>query len=257
MSVGSSWRSPAIADQYRHHDYADFAQEFLNRNSDYRQDYADTLARSAQSPETAELEHTALAHRWGLRFPTNPQANPREQPALWSPDIAPDVVILEASEPALALPLPPSSEALVEVSLDKERHSVVACGTTRLRLCVRQGAARSVAAFSIHCDGICGLRLAAAARLERAVRGGRVSMDRSALPTAYQRLRYTTLLKILDALKAGASSRDLAYDFIFRAHRPLSGAMWKGSSERRHVLRQITDARRIVAVGYRRLLIHR
>lgn len=257
MSVGSSWRSPTIADQYRHHDYADFAQEFLNRNADYRQDYADTLARIGQSPATGEREKTDLAQRWGLSFPTNPQANPRVHPALWSPDIAPDVVILEASEPALAVRLPPSSEALVDVSLDKERHAVVACGMTRLRLCVRRESARSVAAFSIHCDGICGLRLAAAARLERVVRGGRVSLDRSALPTAYQRLRYTTLLEILDALQAGASSRDLAYDFFFRRHRPLSGAMWKGSSERRHVLRQIADARRIVAAGYRSLLIHR
>ncbi|MDK2770243.1 MAG: DUF6499 domain-containing protein [Sphingomonas sp.] len=69
MSGGSSWRSPSTADQYRDHDYADFAQEFLNRNCGYQADYADTLARIAQSPGTASNEQEGLARRWGLCFP--------------------------------------------------------------------------------------------------------------------------------------------------------------------------------------------
>ncbi|WP_414690818.1 transcriptional regulator domain-containing protein [Novosphingobium sp. UBA6272] len=69
MSGGSSWRSPSTADQYRDHDYADFAQEFLNRNCGYQADYADTQARIAQSPETASNEQEGLARRWGLCFP--------------------------------------------------------------------------------------------------------------------------------------------------------------------------------------------
>jgi hypothetical protein len=69
MSGGSSWRSPSTADQYRHHDYADFAQEFLNRNSDYRRDYADTIARIAEFPQTEQLEREGLSRRWGLSFP--------------------------------------------------------------------------------------------------------------------------------------------------------------------------------------------
>jgi hypothetical protein len=40
-------------------------------------------------------------------------------------------------------------------------------------------------------------------------------------------------------------------------HRPLAGAVWKGSSERRQVLRLIADARRLVLSGYRKLLLHR
>lgn len=69
MSGGSSWRSPSTADQYRHHDYADFAQEFLHRNSDYRDDHAATLARITQFPHTAQEEQEGLARRWGLCFP--------------------------------------------------------------------------------------------------------------------------------------------------------------------------------------------
>lgn len=69
MAGRSSWRSPLTADQYRFHDYADFAQEFLQRNADYRADHADTLARIAQSPETRRQEQEGLARRWGLSFP--------------------------------------------------------------------------------------------------------------------------------------------------------------------------------------------
>ena len=69
MSGGSSWRSPSTAEQYRDHDYADFAQEFLNRNADYRRDHADTLARIAEHPQTEQEEQEGLSRRWGLSFP--------------------------------------------------------------------------------------------------------------------------------------------------------------------------------------------
>lgn len=69
MSGRSSWRLPSTADQYRHHDYVDFAQEFLNRNSGYRQDHADTMARIAEFPESGQKEREGLSRRWGLSFP--------------------------------------------------------------------------------------------------------------------------------------------------------------------------------------------
>lgn len=184
-------------------------------------------------------------------------ANPRENPALWSPDAAPDVVILEAADTECAIPLLPSAEPLVEAATETERHLVVAHGTARLRLCVRHAPLLHVPAFSIPCDPTCALRLAAAARLQRVTHGGRVAVELAALPTRFQRNRYTQLLGIHDALEAGASSRDLAFGLVFRGHRPLAGAIWKGSGERRHVLRLIADARRQVAVGYRKLLLHR
>ena len=53
-------------------------------------------------------------------------ANPRENPALWSPDAAPDVVILEAADTGSAIPLPPSAEPLAEAATEAERHLVIA-----------------------------------------------------------------------------------------------------------------------------------
>ena len=52
------------------------------------------------------------------------------------------------------------------------------------------------------------------------------------------------------------SPRDLAFGLVFPRHRPLTGATWKGSGERRHTLRLIADARRLVTSGYRKLLRH-
>ena len=69
MPGGSSWRSPSTADQYRDHDYADFAQEFLHRNADYRRDYAETKERIARFPESEHHEKEGLSRRWGLSFP--------------------------------------------------------------------------------------------------------------------------------------------------------------------------------------------
>lgn len=76
------------------------------------------------------------------------------------------------------------------------------------------------------------------------------------MPTRYQRIRFVHFLALHDALEAGASTRDIAFELVFPNHRPLAGAIWKGSGERRHVLRLIADARRLVEGGYRNLLRH-
>lgn len=85
MSGGSSWRSPPTADQYRHHDYADFAQEFLNRNPEYRRDHAETMSRMALSPETMWQEQEGLARRWGLSFPLGSDGKPAREPSALVP----------------------------------------------------------------------------------------------------------------------------------------------------------------------------
>jgi len=69
MSGESSWRSPAYSEQYASHDFADFAQEFLQRNAVYRADYDATIDRIVATPETRLKEQEGLAGRWGLSFP--------------------------------------------------------------------------------------------------------------------------------------------------------------------------------------------
>ncbi|WP_341711527.1 DUF2285 domain-containing protein [Erythrobacter sp.] len=164
---------------------------------------------------------------------------------------------LDASDWAGAIPLPPDSEPLVEFASDTERHTVVAIASARVRLCVHKVPGLTVPTLTIPCDPSCALRLAAATRFQRVTQGKRANIDRSAEPTAYQRTRWSQLLALHDALEAGASSRDIAFGIVFPNHRPLKGAEWKGSGERRHVLRLTAAARRLVASGYRSLLHHR
>ena len=256
MSGGSSWRSPSTAQQCQHHDYADFAQEFLQRNPEYRQDYAETEARVAASPHGEQPEKEGLAGRWGLSFPSPPTAAPRASPALWLPSAAPDIVLIETADLSAPVVVPTGFDLLAEARASSERHLVFALGDTRIRLCLRLAAGRDADCLVILRDAFASARLAAAARYERVTRGDRPRADPSATPTHYLRTRLVQLLAIHDALDAGASSRDIAFDLVFAGHRPFAGARWKGSGERRHTLRLIAETRRTVGGGYRQLLLH-
>jgi Family of unknown function (DUF6499) len=76
MSGGSSWRSPSTADQYQNHDYADFAQEYLQRNANYGRDHTETMANLAEDPQIALAQKEGLAGRWGLCFPHDARCEP-------------------------------------------------------------------------------------------------------------------------------------------------------------------------------------
>jgi Uncharacterized conserved protein (DUF2285) len=164
-------------------------------------------------------------------------------------------VVVETTDIA-AIPLPPGFEPLADHSDIQEHHLVAASGAARLRLCLRAAPPRCPDCLIILRDQCAALRLAAAARFERGTRGLRIGPDRAASPSAYRRSRLVQLLAIHDGLDAGADPRDLAFGLVFPRHRPLIGATWKGSGERRHTLRLIADARRLVTGGYRRLLRH-
>lgn len=69
MTDHPSWRSPTVADDYAGHDFADFAQELLRRNSDYCREWAQTQTCAAESASQADQLREGLAGRWGLCFP--------------------------------------------------------------------------------------------------------------------------------------------------------------------------------------------
>lgn len=164
--------------------------------------------------------------------------------------------MLATADIEAAASLPPDFESLAEAISKCEHHMVIALGIARLRLCLRPVPSMCPACLIILHDQSTAIRLAAAARFDRAIQGGRLVPDRSSAPSAYRRARLVLLLGIHDGLDAGASSHDLAFGLVFRGHRPLVGAIWKGSGERRHVLRLIAEARRMVDGGYRKLLRH-
>lgn len=67
-SLGN-WRSPAIAAEFAGHDNADFAQEFLRRNPEYRREYDETLLGIAGDKQDRIDRMEGLARRWGMTFP--------------------------------------------------------------------------------------------------------------------------------------------------------------------------------------------
>ena len=69
MEDKPDWRSESYTKAFETHDRADFAQEFLHRNADYRRDYAETRERIARFPTVEHHEKEGLSRRWGLSFP--------------------------------------------------------------------------------------------------------------------------------------------------------------------------------------------
>lgn len=166
------------------------------------------------------------------------------------------MVVLATADIKAPVPIPPEFETLAVATSKSEHHLVVAQGAARLRLCLRPVPSTCSECLIIFHDQCTAIRLAAAARFERATHGDRLVPDRSSAPSAFRRARLVLLLGIHDGLDAGASSRDLAFGLVFARHHPLVGAAWKGSDERRHTLRLISEARRMVDGGYRALLRH-
>ncbi|WP_318286478.1 transcriptional regulator domain-containing protein [Croceicoccus naphthovorans] len=72
MPTASDWRSQAIAGATANFDYADFAQEFLRHNKNYRRDYDRMTSTSADGAHREETLSADFVRRWGLVFPHRP-----------------------------------------------------------------------------------------------------------------------------------------------------------------------------------------
>ena len=85
MPMGSRWRSSSRADDFASLDYADFAQEFLRRNDDYRREYRQMIRnlRAGRIAQTAACED--LARRWGLDFPVRSGSASDDRPCALAP----------------------------------------------------------------------------------------------------------------------------------------------------------------------------
>lgn len=67
MPKTAAWPPVATADTFAQHDYPDFAQEFLRRNSGYRKDYRHIARRIAEGRMT-QVGATEAVAKWGLVF---------------------------------------------------------------------------------------------------------------------------------------------------------------------------------------------
>lgn len=192
-------------------------------------------------------------------FPCDPDVPATDAPALWQPASVPAIIILDEAPDDFGTISPDALNGLRDVAGNRSfrdgRHLVVRDPGGHHRIWARPCRPGKSLAFLLPVDTDAGLRLAAAERFERLLRG---TATGPAPPgwrmTPFQRLRLTLLLHILDARRAGASHREIAMSLIYPKSATLTGAAWKGSPERRRTQRLIDEAVALMQGGYRSLL---
>lgn len=255
----SDWRSEQTVSEFLSHDRADLAQEFLCRNPVYENDVTGIHNQSEVTATERSMALEAIAWRWGLSVPCDPNLSPLSHPAHWCSDVAPSVVILGVasfdSGPVIAALRRKAGSILADIETSDGRHLVIADGKRKHRLRLVHIADVAVAAYATTVGDTERIRLGATLEFNRWLHGSGPQLLRPPLvPTSYQRQRLVKLLRISDAQAEGASLRDIAYVIVFPHHWPIAGAAWRGSCERRTCLRLAAEARRLIQGDYRKLL---
>ncbi|WP_312219068.1 DUF2285 domain-containing protein [Sphingobium yanoikuyae] len=185
------------------------------------------------------------------------------QPALWHPEEAPAVLILDTAPfdgAGLALPdLERRPHILVDRLLENGRHMVLAGSNGLHRLWLRPGPADRLFAYMVIRDDALLLRQAMVRRFERHMTDGRAGRSPPGLcPTPFQRQRLSMLLDIVDAAglydEARLTTHEIARRHVYARMEVGQGSEWKSSSQRRRTQRLIDEARALMEGGYRRLL---
>jgi len=76
----------------------------------------------------------------------------------------------------------------------------------------------------------------------------------SVYPSDFQRHRFETMLRALDASLAGASLRSIGTGILYPRLADIGASAWKASSERRRTQRLFAEAQAMARHGYRDLL---
>lgn len=235
------------------HDRADFAQEFLRRNTVYRAAWW-TLRGGSHAVADAAIERSE-AGRWGLARLFDPDRAVRSAPAIWRADCASQIVSLAPADAGFpgAAPLP-DVPSVAEYVGDDGRHLVLDVGGARHRLHVLADAPRVPLAILLPPLGDA-LRAAACNAARRMFADLSVAEPMAALrPSALQRQRLALLLRVLDASLAGARNREIGLRIVYPWLAGTGALAWKSMSERRRVQRLVAEARDLAACGYRDLL---
>jgi len=198
------------------------------------------------------------ALRWRLMVAEDPGLGARRARLFWSADADPGALRVMARPVGLGpagLPIHRLSRFLSVVRGDGGReYAVLSDGRHHLRLDVEEGTLENGrVALHVLLDGL----RDAEAKLETLRRLAVLCRQRRFPPEHFsfdsQRERSLILLRVADALGAGASQRELA-EFLFGMERARSGWQGRSDSLRSRVRRLAAEARRLAAGGYRNLL---
>lgn len=197
----------------------------------------------------------------GWCFPFDPYVPAALSPALWRPDIAPGTVALHPAPADYSTASSIELDEIGPVLADREdasgRHLVIDDPGGRIRLWLVEPDQCSGLVMIVAPDANYPLRRAAADRVARCFRGEAAGpQPRAFLPTDFQRQRLTLLLRLLELLASGLSTRELADEAVY-PDLGLHGADWRGANERRQVQRLRDEAMHLTESGYLDLLLGR
>lgn len=238
-------------------DFTGYAQEFLRRNQRYRSDFS-ALGRN----DLRSVRAIRMAADWGLMYPCDPDRQACCNPAVWLPELAPAVLILEpASVQAETNTLEHITrqwKILLDSSHERGRHIYFATPGGIQRLWLPDSSSN----VSLVCKVPLGSDFEARAEALLALQSASANppigrRSRRLIPSRFQHHRLNLMLKTLDCLAdsgTGSPVRDIARLVTFPHTRFASSAEWKGSSERRQTQRLIAQACSLADGGYKALL---
>ncbi|NML06774.1 DUF2285 domain-containing protein [Sphingomonas sp. G-3-2-10] len=230
------------------HDRADFAQEFLRRNTAYR------VAWAALHGDVSAAEALAEARRWGLVRLFDPDRTVRTAPAIWRADCAAQIVSLIAAPGNFAWAATLPVIAIIgEFDLAGDHYLVFDIAGVRHRFRLVDGRR---GALAILLPPVANALGAAACDAARRMFLGLSTADAlgTLRPSVLQRQRLALLLRVLDASLLGASNREIGTQIVYPWLAGTDAVAWKAMSERRRVQRLVDEARGLAVSGYRDLL---
>lgn len=194
----------------------------------------------------------------GWCFPFDPYVPAARSPALWRPEIAPGTVSLHPAPsgyPSVArFDVAGFGPVLADHEGANGRHLVIDDPGGRIRLWLVEPRHYSGLVILVAPDADYPLRRAVADRVARRLQGAPAGRQpRAFLPTDFQRHRLTMLLRLLELLAAGLSTRELADETVYPGL-GLHGSEWRSANERRQVQRLRDEAMHLTETGYLDLL---
>jgi len=249
------WRTTDAYDYLADLDTAGVAFEFLRRNPDYQADCRQKVSQDTLSADD-EAKSVALARRWGLAFPADPQVRADEQTVFWLPEVLASTVILVSLNgdwdgssfaydpenwPGLIALREAPDGVFIQLSDDGTVH--------HLWLPSRPDEGKSVAAM-LPLDDAAPVRIDATAAFWRTLARKRSIRQQRSPPLRHARL--TPALRALDGRQSGASYRAIA-TALYGEER-IAAESWKTSSLRDTTIRLVRRGLFLMRGGYRRLL---
>jgi hypothetical protein len=248
------WRSPTAYKKMQNAEAADFAWEYLRRNSDYRQDY-----RDQQNIGSIAAADPTFRQRWGFLFAADPDQAFDAQTIFWAPEVLP-AVLRVGSGRAAAYWRPYDVDVRELSGADLRRasdgwHAVLRLGGGTHRLWLqRLPTQRAPIILELPLGTDFDLQSRAAYRLWSAIRKRTLAGSHSSLPLQ-RRQRLTLAIRALDGRIEGNNYRTIAGG-LFGANR-IPERSWKTHDLRNRTIRLVQMGLSLMRGGYRALLRHR